>query len=177
MRYDWNVVATSLSGHEASLLSAMDDLGDFEASLFDNVIVGFVEDKTDFMARLSERFATDFRLPRSLGRAVPVETTVAFVGEDPSEYLRAALRDIAGKIGNRPYHLRIDAHGLREHAHELEMQLADTLWDELRGRGFKPCVDFLDPDLVVAIEIVGDVAGIALVDRETRERFPFLKVR
>jgi tRNA(Ser,Leu) C12 N-acetylase TAN1 len=37
-------------------------------------------------------------------------------------------------------------------------------------------VDFHDPDIIIAIEIVGDECGIGFITKSLRERYPFVKV-
>jgi len=37
-------------------------------------------------------------------------------------------------------------------------------------------VEFHDPNVVVVVELVGDTAGLAIVTRELRTRFPFVKI-
>ena len=37
-------------------------------------------------------------------------------------------------------------------------------------------VDFRDPDVVFAVERIGDRGGIGLLTRELRERFPFVRI-
>jgi pyruvate/2-oxoglutarate/acetoin dehydrogenase E1 component len=46
----------------------------------------------------------------------------------------------------------------------------------LEARGETPLVAFDDADVVVVVELVGDVGGIALVTRELRQRYPFVRV-
>ena len=44
-------------------------------------------------------------------------------------------------------------------------------------RATTPRVTFDDPDLVVAIETLGERAGIALIDRTLRQTYPFVRIR
>jgi tRNA(Ser,Leu) C12 N-acetylase TAN1 len=179
MLEEWNVVATSIEGHEKALLSAMKLLGEFEPSPYHNVIVGRVEDRDEFMDELRHRMAVDEGLAHSLGRALPVETTATIALNDPVESLAEAITALADRIGEQSYHVRVEARGVRGliHAQELEKQLGDLLWYELLRRNYVPTVDFHDPDLVVAVEMIGHEAGVALVGRYARRRYPFFRVR
>lgn len=179
MKQDWNVIATSRGGHEDSLIAAIHDLGGFERTGSPGVIVGQVENRGDFLERLQARMESNSHLPSLLGRAVPVECTVELDGLDPVRPLEDAVLCLAGRIGNATYHVRVDAHGHGPiaHPHDLEQRLGDALWRELKQRGFEARVTFDDPELVVLIELVGDAAGLALVDRETRRQYYFMKVR
>ena len=73
-------MATAHGGHEFALLSAIGDLGWFESSQARDVIVGAVDDRDAFLARLGERLRHDQRLPASLGRVMPVTRTVSLIG-------------------------------------------------------------------------------------------------
>jgi tRNA(Ser,Leu) C12 N-acetylase TAN1 len=57
-----------------------------------------------------------------------------------------------------------------------EQTLGAFLWAALEARGARPVVEFDDPDVVVVVELVGDTGGLALVTRELRTRFPFVKI-
>jgi len=59
---------------------------------------------------------------------------------------------------------------------ELERRLGDFLWDRLEGLGARPVVSFRDPDVILALEIVGSTAGIGLISRQLRNDFAFVKV-
>jgi tRNA(Ser,Leu) C12 N-acetylase TAN1 len=60
--------------------------------------------------------------------------------------------------------------------HTCETALGDALYAALEARGTHPVVAFHDPDVVIAVEVIGDVAGIGVVTRALRERFPFVKI-
>jgi len=179
MKLDWNVVATSRGGHEYALLSAIGDLGWFESSSAKDVIVGLVDDRAEFLEKLSERLGHDDRIPASLGHVMPVARTVLLEGDPATKPLEDAVAELAGEIGGRSYHVRVDVHGHKGviHGHHVELLLADVLWDALCRAGHAPRVVFDDPDVVVQVEVLGDRAGVAIVDRRMRERFPFLRVR
>jgi tRNA(Ser,Leu) C12 N-acetylase TAN1 len=46
----------------------------------------------------------------------------------------------------------------------------------LNRLGCAPRVDFKDTDVIIAIEIVGDMCGIDLITKSMRERYPFVRV-
>jgi len=62
------------------------------------------------------------------------------------------------------------------HTHELERRLGDYLWEQLQERGEQPAVSFKDPDIVIAVEITGPTAGIAVIPRQLRRDFTFVKI-
>lgn len=178
MKVYWNVVATSMGGHRGALLHSIRDLGDFEVCPHSNVLLGWSEDTDDLLERLRDRMQEDSALASSLGRLVPSEITVPFDANEPEVSTRSAVAMIARRIGGNSYHVRVDARGWGRqlHVHDLEVRLGKVAWDEIARQGFEPQVSFEDPELVIMVEIVGDTAGISLIDRNQRMRFPFMKV-
>jgi tRNA(Ser,Leu) C12 N-acetylase TAN1 len=57
-----------------------------------------------------------------------------------------------------------------------ERVLGDDLGSELERGGVYAGVDFREPDVVLAVELIGDRGGIGLVTRELRERHPFVHI-
>ena len=178
MRHDWNVLVTSRSGHQRALTRAFQDLGDFEVSASRDVMVGVVRDRYMFLDTVASRLARGQRLPACLGRLLPVDRTITLPPGAPDQALGNLVAELAPQIGARSYHVRLDVHGHRElHGRRLELVLADRAWDALAGAGHHPVVCFEDPDVVLQVEVVGDTAGAALLDRRMRETYPFLLVR
>ena len=82
------------------------------------------------------------------------------------------------RLVGRRFHVRVERRGHKGviDSHRCEEALGAFLWAALEARGARSVVEFHDPDVVVAVELVGDTAGLALVTRELRTRFPFLKI-
>lgn len=178
MRHDWNVLATSQSGHQHALLTSLRKLGDFEPSPSRDVIIGVVPERYIFLDSVATRLRREELLPASLGRVIPVDRTVTLPESGAVPVLETLVAELAPLIGDRTYHLRVDLHGHAElHGQNLQARLADVAWDVLSTRGPHPKVVFEDPDVVLQVEVVGDTAGAVLVDRRLRELYPFLLVR
>jgi protease I len=97
---------------------------------------------------------------------------------------RRGRRSTRGPAGARPlarqgrFHVRAERRGHRGviDSHACERALGAFLWEGLEARGGRPQVHFHDPDVVLAVEVVGDTAGLGLVTRELRARFPFVRI-
>jgi tRNA(Ser,Leu) C12 N-acetylase TAN1 len=61
-------------------------------------------------------------------------------------------------------------------SHEEECRLGAALLDALDVAGTPGSLSFENPDAIVAIETVGQRAGISLWSREDLERYPFLRL-
>jgi len=175
---EWNIVATSLEGRQDALLIALRKLGDFRRSRFRNVILGKVEDPQAFLDQLKHLLDKDLLLPTALARSLPAEKIFEFQPDDLVDKLKNELLPLVERIGGRKFYVRMERRGLKGEIHPsvIEKEIGEFLWKELHQRGFTPAVDFRDPDVIVIIETVGELAGIALLDREMRATYPFLKV-
>lgn len=61
-------------------------------------------------------------------------------------------------------------------SHATERALGARIVELLEARGDSVRVAFADSDFVVAVELVGDLAGGALLPRALRSRHPFVRV-
>lgn len=176
---EWNIVATSLEGRQDALLMALRKLGNFWRPRFRNVILGKVEDPQAFLAQLKHLLEKDLLLPTALARALPVEKIFELHLDDLVGGLKHELLPLVERIDGRKFYVRVERRGLKDRIHSsaVEREVGEFLWNELHRRGFTPAVDFRDPEVIVAIETVGELAGVALIDRELRAKYPFLKVR
>jgi tRNA(Ser,Leu) C12 N-acetylase TAN1 len=176
---EWNIVVTSLEGRQDALLIALRRLGSFWRSRFRNVIVGKVEDPQAFLDRLGPMLEKDLLLPTALARVLPAEKVFEFQLDNLLDRLKDEVLPLVERIGGQKFYVRMERRGFKGQVHPsaVEKEIGEFLWQELQRRGFTPAVDFRDPEVIVIIEMLGESAGIALVDREMRAKYPFLKVR
>jgi tRNA(Ser,Leu) C12 N-acetylase TAN1 len=176
---EWNIFATSLEGRQDALLISLRKLGHFWRPRFRNIVVGQVEDPQAFFDRLKQMLEKDFLLPTALARALPAEKVFEFQLDNLIDRLKDELLSLVERIGGHKFYVRMERRGFKGQVHPsaVEKEIGEFLWQELQRRGFTPAVDFSDPDLVVVIEMLGESAGITLVDRDMRTKYPFLKVR
>ncbi len=176
---EWNVIATSLEGRQDALLMVLRRLGEFWRSPFRNVVLGKVDNPQSFLDQLKGLWEKDLLLPTALARALPVEKIFTVHPDEVAAKLKQELLPLVERLGGRKFYVRLDRRGFkgRIHSTAVEREAGEFLIEELQKRGFSPAVDFQDPDVVVVVEMVGESAGLALIDREMRARYPFLKVR
>ena len=113
--------------------------------------------------------------PRSgalLGAPVTFE---GMVGNSPA--MREAFSFLE-RLAHKSFHVRVHKRGPGKalSAHELERALGERMLGELAARGTPGRPSFADPDAILVVEIVDERAGIALFDRERRQRWPFLRL-
>ncbi len=176
----WNVLVTSFEGQRNALLGALRRLGDFHGGGYRNVLVGNVPDPPAFLEALRERLATDRRLAAGLARVVIVDVVVPVTPEDAATTLAEATAPLLDRLATGPaFYVRLSRRGLkgRIDTPAIERAVGDHVWRALEARGVAPRIDFRDPDHVLVIEMLGDQAGLGLVDRAMRTRYPFVRAR
>jgi tRNA(Ser,Leu) C12 N-acetylase TAN1 len=175
----FDVLATALEGRRDALLVALRRLGRFRPGGYRNVVVGSVGDRTAFLDRVAEELAHDPRLPTALARLLPIDQTLRFTLETALDVLAAAVEPLVDQLSGDAFFVRVERRGLkgRLHTPTLERDLADRVWRMIEARGGTPRVYFGDPDGVIVVETLGDQAGVALLPRALRQRYPFVRIR
>jgi len=175
----WNILATSLEGQRDALLVSLRRLGQFRPAGYRNVVAGLVTDREVFLGRVRDALAGDPLLPTALAKIVPVDATLRFEPADPLPTLAGAVEPMLDRLAGGTFFVRCERRGLkgRLHSPTLERDLADRIWRALEERGHTPRVAFQNPDAVLVVETLGDEAGIGVITRALRERYPFVRVR
>jgi tRNA(Ser,Leu) C12 N-acetylase TAN1 len=80
-------------------------------------------------------------------------------------------------LAGNSFHVRVERRGHKRlvQSDRLERTLGTALVEALDARGASPRVTFADPDLIVAVELIGDAGGIGLVPRGWRHH-PFVRL-
>lgn len=174
----WNVLVTAQEGAARDLKRLLKRLGTFRSSGFRNVIIGQVAAVPEFCRALLAELERRPYAQAWLGKVLPVQRTFAVDVGTFAENAESELSAVVDEIGPRSFHVRVERRGHKGvlSTRDLELRFGDYVWGKLEAHGICPTVSFRDPDVVVAIEIAGDVAGISLVFRELRGAFPFVKI-
>lgn len=173
------MLATSVEGARPELLTGLRRHGVFRGGGYRNVVIGRVADVPTFLTALQDDLAHDTILAASVARVLPIARTFQIDEHDPLASLDAALEPLASRLAGRSFFVRLERRGLHGtlHSSEVERALGASLWRRLESAGHTPRVTFEDPDMIVAIETLGTRAGVALIDRELRQAYPFVRVR
>lgn len=177
--HDWNVVVTVQQDQFAAAWHLLDELGDVSKSDYFNVLVMRVCDTGLFMNELAGRLAADPDIAGVLARVLPV--TVCFDFQDAVQFeerARLAVDPWAAGLAGKRFHVRMHRRGFRGRlsSQEEERFLDHYLLDRLEAQGASARMDFDDPDVIIALETVGQRAGLSLWSREDRQRHPLLKL-
>lgn len=177
---DWNVVVTLHEDGFDEARQILSRMGELEETTFYNVLVLRVDDVEAFVEKLSELCTVNPDLMEGcFSQVVPCRRTFGFGSPREFEEMAAdAMRDLAGEVAGRTFHVRMRRRGLkgRLDSREEERMLGGTVMDHLEEAGESAEVSFDDPDAVMVVETVSMRAGVALLTREQMEEHPFLRV-
>jgi tRNA(Ser,Leu) C12 N-acetylase TAN1 len=175
---DWNVLVTAREGRSRDVRGELARLVRLRRTRFRNVLVGRVDDFEALATTVeAERQRKPF-LDQSLARILPIEHTFRVDVEGLVDALASAAVPLIDRLCGRSFHVRVERRGHKGtiDSHVVEHDLGKRLLAMLEARGETPVVAFDDADVVVVVELVGNVGGIALVTRELRQRYPFVRI-
>jgi tRNA(Ser,Leu) C12 N-acetylase TAN1 len=176
---NWNVVAT-VYGHEfdeARRLLA--PFGDVRRTDYYNVLAMRVGDVIAFLEALEETIRSDASIPNSVARIVPVTHTFRF--DSPEEFeteARAVVDQWLPDLQHARFYVRMHRRGFRgrlSSQHE-EQFLDHHLVEALQSRGSSARIDFDDPDQIIAVETLGQTAGLSRWSRRQLRTYSLLKL-
>ncbi len=176
---NWNVIVTSSRTWEKELIEELKDLGDFRGSGFGDVILGSVEETGAFLEALLGRWAEKLFLQMILSSLIPVSPVFRFTSDRLLADLEERMNPFIEIMSGGSFCVRVKRRGNKRSlsSFDLERALGEYVYDTLAERGRTFRVDFSSPDYLIAVETVRDQCGVGFIDRELRERYPFVKMR
>ncbi len=177
--HDWNVVVSVRQGGYHGVRKLLREFGAVHPSGFSNVLVMRVDDPEQMLNALAERTAREPDAVAFLGRAVPVRSTFTFQSPEQFEArAREAVLAFLPELAGKGFYVRVHRHGFkgRLSSQAEERLLGAVLGEALEKAGTPGHVTFQDPDAVLAVETLGNRAGVSLWTREDLKRYPFLRL-
>ena len=174
---DWNLVVTARSGRRNDLVHALRPIVKLRRAGFPDVSIGRAADVEECLTAIAAR-ADRMLATEVLARVVPVTRTFVVDADALERQLVAETAACVDALVGRSFHVRVERRGQKPMARSdvLERRLGTALVEALDARGGAPRVTFDDPDVIVAVELIGPVCGIGVVERDLRRRFPFVRV-
>jgi tRNA(Ser,Leu) C12 N-acetylase TAN1 len=174
---DWNLVVTAHGGRRHDLVYALRPIVKLRRAEYSEVLTGRADDLEACLAAIAARAADPVFSAEVLARVVPVSRTFALAAEVEVQ-VRAETLTFVDALVDRSFHVRVERRGHKRlvQSDQLERALGTALGEALRERGASPRVTFDDPDLIVAVEVIGAVAGIGLVPRSLRKSYSFVRL-
>jgi tRNA(Ser,Leu) C12 N-acetylase TAN1 len=176
VRLDWNLVVTARGGRRHDLVHALRPIVRLVRAGYPEVLIGRADDVDACLAAIAARADSIFTA-EVLARVVPVTRTFV-LAPDVEEQLRAETAALVPGLAGRSFHVRCERRGHKRivQSDRLERMLGTALFAALRARGEEPRVTFDDPDVIVAVELIGAVGGVGLVPRTLRTQYPFVRL-
>jgi tRNA(Ser,Leu) C12 N-acetylase TAN1 len=174
---DWNVVVTVYDGEFNEAVRLLRPYGEVARTDYWNVIAMRVEDVAEFRRAIQTATREDASIPNSVSRIVPVTQTFRF--QSPEEFEEKARSLVDGwlsELEGKRFHVRMHRRGFKgklSSQHE-EQFLDHHLLERLRQQGAEGRIDFDDPDVIIAVETLGQTAGLSLWTREQCRSFELL---
>lgn len=176
---DWNVVVSIREGCYKRARKLLGRFGRVDRTGYYNVLALRVEDAPAFLDALRRATEDDPSLGHCLARVIPIERSFSFQSAEEFETrARETVAQFLPGIRAASFHVRMHRRGFRgQLASQTEEQMLDAfLLDRLAQNGASGEIRFTDPDAVIAVETLGQWAGLSLCTRDDRARYPFVRV-
>jgi len=176
---EWNAV---ICVHEHGFKRAIDVLGDFgevKRTEFFNVLLMRAENINLMLESLRARASKHPETLSFLARLIPATHSFIFNSADEFEHkAREIILAWTPHLAGKSFYVRIRRRGFKgKISSPGEERLLDfILLESLDKAGTPGRITFDNPDVIIAIETIGTWAGLSLVNREDRERYPFIKL-
>lgn len=176
---EWNAV---INVNEHGFKRAFTLLGEFgfvQKTEFFNVLLMQAYDVPTMLETLRERSSKDPIYLSCLSRLIPISR--AFIFQSPEEF-ESKARDIVLKwvfeLAGKGFHVRMRRRGFKGKLSSVSEEhfLDDVLLEAMEKNGRPGHITFDNPDFIVAVETVGQWAGLSLWKREDLERYPFVRL-
>jgi tRNA(Ser,Leu) C12 N-acetylase TAN1 len=177
---NWNLIVTTAEGKFTQALGFLARFGVVKPTSYYNVVMMQVHDVPELMEFLAREWESRGGRLLLLQRVVPMSHTFNFrdhqvFGIRATEILSGWTDQLAGKT----FHVRMHRRGFKDQlrSEDEERFLNTAIVDATTQSGNPATVSFEDPDIVVAVETIGNQAGLSLWHREDLQRYPFLHIR
>lgn len=174
---NWNLVATTAEGKYTQALKFLAPFGIVKPTSYSNVVMMHVRDTPAFLTRLAHEWQAQGGQLSLLQRVVPIAHTFNF--SDRAMLIQRAknvMLDWVPRLTGHSFHMRMHRRGFKDRLNsvEEEQMLSAAIIDDTGKAGARAIVSVDDPDAVIAVETIGNNAGISLWLREDLQRYPFL---
>lgn len=176
---DWNAVITFRDCGLKEAFDFFESHGVLQKTNFYNVLTLRTEDPAGLMESLREVM---LKSPEALGflsRCITVTETFSF--QTPQEFEAKAGEIVerwSEQLHGKSFHVRMHRRGFKGKlsSKDVEAFLDNLILQRLERLGHAGRITFDDPDAIIAVETVGQEAGLSLWTREDLGRFPFLQL-
>jgi tRNA(Ser,Leu) C12 N-acetylase TAN1 len=177
---DWNVVISVQEQGYKAARQFLHEYGKIISTDYFNVMVMQVDNLQEFMDDMLMHYEMKTLALAYVGHIMPVSHRFRFQSVDEFE-IRA--REIVSRwldeLAGKHFYVRIHRRGFKGRLSSMEEErfLDEFILEQLESSGKAPAkVDFSGAERVIAIETLGQEAGMSLWTSEQIKRYPFLKL-
>jgi len=176
---EWNILATAFWGRGKDALRLLTPHGEFKGSGFKDVLQGYVEDVHLLLDKLELMRQENPDKIISLSQILALERTFTFNLPDFMDKLKETVLPYVEKVEGKKFYVRVKRRGHKGEMSslEIEKEISSFIFEKLEEAGKPAQVSFSDPDVIIIVETIANRAGVALVTREMREKYPLIKVK
>ena len=177
---EWNViVSVNGEGYQAAR-QLLREYGKTHVTDYFNVLAMQVTDIDEFLEQMHALYAMQVPALQNIGRIVPVTHRFSF--QSPEEFetrARAVLSQWLEELAGRHFYVRMHRRGFKGRLSSVEEEqfLDGYILEQLTAQGLAPArVDFEAVQRVIAVETLGQQAGMSLWTDAQLRRYSFLKL-
>jgi tRNA(Ser,Leu) C12 N-acetylase TAN1 len=177
---EWNVIVSVQElGYKTGRM-LLQEYGKIHSTDYFNVLAMQVDDIDEFLEQMHALYMMKVPALKVIGRISPV--TQRFSYQTPDEFevkARAVVSEWLEELAGRRFYVRMHRRGFkgRLSSYEEERFLDGYILEQLASRGMAAAqVDFETAERVIAVETLGQQAGMSLWTAEQLQRYPFLKL-
>ncbi len=176
--HDWNVVISVREHGYTQARQLLQRFGAVRHTDYYNVLVMKVDDIHRLLENLQRRVAEDPAILTAVARVMPAVHCFDFQSHDDFEAkAREAALAWVPDLAHKSFHVRLHRRGLKDQLPKPDEErfLNHALLEALERAGTPGRITFEDPDAILAVETIGQRAGVALWTRDDLQRYPFLR--
>lgn len=176
---EWNVVVTAHERRYRHARKFLSPLGKCADTDFYNVLVMQVAEPRIFLDTLNHELEAQPEFLTCLARVLPVSVTFSY--QSPEEFETKARQAVFGwweQLAGMRFHVRMHRRGFKGRLSSMEEErfLDHFLLETITDQGAVAEIDFDAPDWIIALDTVGQRAGLSLWSHEQLQRYPLLKL-
>ena len=176
---DWNVIVTVSEHGFKKARQLLASYGEVAKTNYYSVLLLRTSDALDFLETVQNEIISGSEFSAVISRIMPVEKKFSFQSADEFEYkARKEIEEWIPRLAGRAFHVRMHRRGFKERIKSVdEEQLLDHfIIETLEANGETATVTFENPDVIIALETVGNDAGMSFWDRPALTKYPILKL-
>lgn len=178
---EWNVVVSVQKQGYKAARQFLHEYGKIMSTDYLNVMVMQVNDMEEFMGDMLMHYEMNTLALAYVGHIMPVSHRFLFQSVDEFEdKARDVVSQWLDELSGKHFFVRMHRRGFKGRLSSMEEErfLDEFILEQLEQSGRQPGkVDFSGAERVIAIETLGQEAGMSLWTSEQIQRYPFLKLK